>query len=446
MKKLAYLIVLTIATSFVLSQAQAQKIHNPDVKATVTTDQVKAWGAPTEQVASNIIPLTFEGLGNLDEISQFYNGGTSSAGYSGTNHGIYFSKNALAIINMENGGGTGNFTNEAWSHTAMFFLSGGNVTMNDPKGFTDALSIQYISSGSGTVSIYDELDGTGNLLASLILPATTSVAKGKAENGNFNKWKHLGVSFSGTAKSVTFSGTANQCAFDNIILGSDKTPGPGETAKAKAGESGNAPQATFVASGDTHKSPATKGKYLVGGASRLGFNLGVEKWISGSSESKTSYYNFDFMPKAGYFFIDNLAAGLFIDFNIYSYKAKDEGMISDKGTTFIIGPFARYYIPVCDKLVPFAEAQVGFGIDNYKSRYYSTSDWVKTNENVITFRLGGGATYFFNDIVGADLFLGFQHDTYKYKDTGSGGERSSDSKINYNEFVMQLGIVVILDF
>jgi hypothetical protein len=449
MKKLAYLIVLTIAASIVLSQAQAQKIHNPDVKAAVTTDQIKAWGAPMQQESSNLVPLTFEGLGNLDEISQFYNGGTSSAGFSGTNHGIYFSKNALAIINMDNGGGTGNFTNTEWSHTAMFFLSGGNVTMNDPKGFTDALSIQYISSGSGTVSLYDELDGTGNLLASLILPATTSVAKGKVENGNFNKWKHLGVSFSGMAKSVTFSGTANQCAFDNIILGSDKTPGPGEAANAKPGESGKAPQATFVASGDTHKSPATKGKLFLAGTSALDLNIGKQKEKSGGSVvegSELSYMQLDFQPKAGYFVINNLVAGLFIDMYMSTNKDKDPNYgYTQKETKFIIGPFARYYIPVCDKLIPFVEGQVGFGVDNYKSKSVGSSDWSKSKESVFTYRIGGGATYFFNDIVGADLFLGYLHDSYKYKDTG-GGERSSDSKYLYNDFVLQLGIVVILDF
>jgi hypothetical protein len=446
MKKLAFVVAIAFAAFFIHAQAQAQKIHNPDAKVTVTADQIKAWGAPADQVASIIVPLTFEGLGNLDEISQFYNGGTSAAGFSGTNYGVSFSNNALAVINIENGGGSGNFTNTEMSHTAMFFLSGNNVTLNIPNGFKDALSLQYILSGTGAVSIYDEIDGNGMLLASLILPATTQESKSIDVDVTFKTWKHLGVSFSGTAKSVIFTGPANQCAFDNVILGSDKMPEPGEAVKATSGKSGDAAKVTFVASGGNDQSPATKGKYLIAGASRLGLNLGVEKQVSGSSDYKTSYYNFDFMPKAGYFVIDNLAVGLFIDFNIYSYKAKDEGMLSDKGTTFTIGPFARYYIPVCDKFVPFVEIQFGGGIDYYKSRYYSTSDWMKSDKGLITFRGGGGATYFFNDNVGADLFLGYLHDSYKYKDTDSGTARSSDSKIKYNEFILQFGIVVILDF
>ena len=222
MKKLTCLIVLVIATSLFLSRAQAQKIHNADAKVTVTSDQIKAWGTPTQEVSSSLVPLTFEGLGNLDEISQFYNGGTSTSGFSGTNYGINFSENAQAIISTENRG-SGNFKNEDLSHTAMFFLTGNSVTMNVPKGFTDALSLHYISSSSATVSVFDEPEGGGNLLASLILPPSTQVATGKSASKIFNTWKQLGVTFSGTAKSVTFSGTANQCAFDNIILGSEKS-------------------------------------------------------------------------------------------------------------------------------------------------------------------------------------------------------------------------------
>jgi hypothetical protein len=94
-------------------------------------------------------------------------------------------------------------------------------------------------------------------------------------------------------------------------------------------------------------------------------------------------------------------------------------------------------------LLPYAEGQVGFGIDNHKSKYGSGGDWSKSHESVFTYRVGGGATYFINDIVGADLFLGYLHDSYGYKDS-SDGSRSSGSKSIYGEFNMQIGIIVIL--
>jgi len=57
----------------------------------------------------------------------------------------------------------------------------------------------------------------------------------------------------------------------------------------------------------------------------------------------------------------------------------------------------------------------------------------------------GGAIYFFNDFAGADLFLGFLHDSYKYKSSNE-DSRSSDSneKTIYNEFIMQPGVIVML--
>lgn len=438
MKKIISSFVLMYAASLVTVQAQMPAMHNPNAKANVTNDQIKAWGEAAKQIVSSYPVLDFEGLGNLEEISQFYNGGTSSSGFAGNNHGISFAGSAMAIIDADNGG-TGNFANEPSPNTVMFFLKGCGATINVSAGFSGALSFYYTSPAAGTVNIYDGPDGGGNLLASnAFLPTLPGKTEGDP-TGYFANWKLFSVVFPNTAKSVTFLGVENQCGFDDITFGS-KTPGGAEAGKSKIKKSDDAAQAS------TFTAPTTKGKYFVAGSNRLELNIGSENQKYGSSESKTSYFDFDFQPRVGYFFIDNLAAGLFMDVDIYSDKAKDEGMLSDKGTTFIIGPFARYYIPVFDKLVPFAEAGVGFGIDNYKYRYYSTDDWSKSNESVFTFRIGGGATYFFNDIVGADLFLGFLHDSYKYKDTGTGGERSSDSKYLYNEFIMQLGIVCILDF
>jgi opacity protein-like surface antigen len=198
----------------------------------------------------------------------------------------------------------------------------------------------------------------------------------------------------------------------------------------------------LLASGITLKAQTEKGRFFIAGSNSLELNLGVEKHTADGT--KFSYYDFDLLPRVGYTFINNLAAGLFMDIDFYGNKSKETDGYSDNGVTFIIGPFVRYYIHVCDKFIPYAEAQVGFGIDNYKYRYSSTADFSKTDESVFSYRLGGGATYFFNKNVGLDLFLGYAHDSYKLKDTGSPA-RSSDSKYVYGEFLMQLGVVVMLD-
>jgi hypothetical protein len=203
----------------------------------------------------------------------------------------------------------------------------------------------------------------------------------------------------------------------------------------------------IVVAGYTAKAQLEKGKLFVAGSNRLELNIGGQKDKNNGDideSSKQSYFDFDFQPRVGYMFIDNLAAGLFMDIDLYSYKYKEDNGYSYKGTTFILGPFARYYFPICDKLIPFAEAQVGFGIDNYKDTYNSGGDWDKYNETVFSYRLGGGATYFFNDIIGLDAFLGFNHESYKHKVEEGESRSDHNESVIYNEFLMQLGIVVIL--
>jgi hypothetical protein len=192
-----------------------------------------------------------------------------------------------------------------------------------------------------------------------------------------------------------------------------------------------------------------KGKIFISGTSNLGLNFGSEsEKVNGDKTDGTGYkyYNFNFQPRAGYLFINNLVGGGYIDMDFYGDKDNDDVFLgtTTKGATFILGPFARYYIHVCDKLIPYAEGQVGFGIDNYKDKYNDGGDWTKYNETVFSYRLGAGATLFFNKMIGADLFLGYLHEAYKHKATDS-PERSSDAeKTIYNEFDLQLGIVVIL--
>ena len=225
MKKLSLLLVLLMVGSIIF--AQVQTMHNPNAKPTVTSDQIKAWGEASQSNGSRSVVLDFEGLGNLDAIAQYYNGGLSANGFGpGTNFGIYFGGTTLSIIDADNGG-SGNFANEPSPNTVMFFLEGGGATMNVTAGFTTGFSFFYTSSAPGIVFVYDGLDGTGNLLASAPFPAVPLGTIGGDPTGFFDNWVPFGVGFSGTAKSVTFSGVENQCGFDDVTFGSID-PGPSE--------------------------------------------------------------------------------------------------------------------------------------------------------------------------------------------------------------------------
>src|ERR1017187_7784226 len=170
---------------------------------------------------AGVVTLTFEGIGDEQPVGNYYNGG------AGTNYGIQFGSDSLAIISDQNGG-TGNFNEEPSCCTALFFLTGPGDIMDVAAGFTTGFSFYYSAvNNAGSVSVYSGLDGTGTLLASLTLPVTGNGASVSGCAGtNFCPFFPIGVSFSGTAESVNFSGTANQIAFDNVTLGAS-TPGNG---------------------------------------------------------------------------------------------------------------------------------------------------------------------------------------------------------------------------
>lgn len=169
--------------------------------------------------------LTFEGLQNLEPVQNFYNGGAGGFGSVGPNLGIVFNANALAIIDAD-AGGTGNFGGEPSPDTALFFLSG-TAILNYAAGFDTGFSFYYSAINQpGSINVYDGIDGTGNLLASLNLP-TTPFNGGPDPTGQFSPFLPIGVAFNGIARSIDFGGTVNQIAFDNITFGS-ATPSNGE--------------------------------------------------------------------------------------------------------------------------------------------------------------------------------------------------------------------------
>lgn len=171
---------------------------------------------------ADVIVLDFEGLDDLESIGGFYNGGTSENGNTGPNYGIEFSGNTLAIQDMD-AGGSGNFGGEPSPDTVMFFLSGAEAIMNVAAGFDTGFSFFYSAvNNAGSVSVWDDIGGTGNLLATLFIAITPS--DGGDPNGAFSPFFAIGVGFEGIAKSVSFAGVADQIAFDDITFGS-VTPG-----------------------------------------------------------------------------------------------------------------------------------------------------------------------------------------------------------------------------
>ncbi len=182
--------------------------------------------------SSTPITLTFEGLQNDEPVLTYYAGGFGGFGSGpGPNYGITFGSDALAVISQA-AGGTGNFDNNPSGVTTVSFVSGSGVIMNVSGGFTNGFSFYYASGNiSGSVTVYDGPNATGNLLATVNLAATGQYCD---PNYQYSCWTTQGVQFGGIAQSVDFSGAANGIGFDNITLGSS-TPGSGSPPPSNGG-------------------------------------------------------------------------------------------------------------------------------------------------------------------------------------------------------------------
>jgi hypothetical protein len=163
-------------------------------------------------------------------VQNYYNGGTSSVGSSGTDYGVSFSSNAQAICLNTIGVTCSNSSRgdlaPASAEGALFFLDGSGTFMNVAAGFGTGFSFVYSAPNSaGLVSVHDGLNGSGNVLAILALPTTLS-GPCPGYNAGFCPFVQIGVAFEGIAKSVSFSGVANQIVLDDVTFGSAGTSVP----------------------------------------------------------------------------------------------------------------------------------------------------------------------------------------------------------------------------
>jgi PEP-CTERM motif len=193
-----------------------------------------ATAALTTVAHAGVIDLTFENIapypnGNNVLIENYYNGGTSSIGTSGPNYGIGFSSNSLLICLNTLGVSCSNTSHGGLGdpHSqdgGLFFLTGSAAIMDDAAGFSTGFSFDYASfSDTGSVGVYSGLDGTGTLLASISLPPNAPGCP--AYGADFCPFSPVGVTFAGTAESVSFAGVENQIVFDDITFGSSTVGG-----------------------------------------------------------------------------------------------------------------------------------------------------------------------------------------------------------------------------
>lgn len=161
------------------------------------------------------VTLDFEGATSFGSVSNFYNGGTDNFGASGTNYGVSFGLDALALSNDPGAP----FYSNAPTNGTILNVVGTDGAMNVSAGFTEA-SFYYSSSAATSVSVYSGLNGTGTLLGTVALLAN---AQSGCSDTAFCHWDLASVVFNGVAQSIQFNGVFDStlgtlAGIDNVTV------------------------------------------------------------------------------------------------------------------------------------------------------------------------------------------------------------------------------------
>jgi len=171
--------------------------------------------------------LDFAGLQSGEQVLDFYNGGAGGNGSTGgANYGIAFGSDSIACTDADHNGCNTNLIPGGPGAQIVYFLSGPGDVMNVANGFDTGFSFFYSAIVyTGTVTVYDGINGTGNVLATLNLGLTPSAGDPACHGAGYCPFSAAGVTFAGTAHSVNFSGVADYIGFADITLGSSNAGG-----------------------------------------------------------------------------------------------------------------------------------------------------------------------------------------------------------------------------
>lgn len=158
--------------------------------------------------------IDFEGVGSFASIAEYYNGGTDSAGNTGSQLGVEFSGAALALSNDE----LGTYFSNAPSAGTVMFATDTSALLNVAKGFTGEISFYFSAASSAldVVTIYSGLNGSGAVLGAVSLSRNAQL--GGCSDSDFCNWQRLSLSFIGTGQSISFGGNPGGVAFDNVTI------------------------------------------------------------------------------------------------------------------------------------------------------------------------------------------------------------------------------------
>jgi hypothetical protein len=163
-----------------------------------------------------------------------------------------------------------------------------------------------------------------------------------------------------------------------------------------------------------------QGQWLVGGSAD--FNAGKQGDVKNTT--------INVAPDAGYFFIDQFAGGLRLDFGYNKTKYKVGTTTNTTSETqFSVAPFLRYYfMKPAEKVNVFADASYGFGSDKVKGG---------SSESINYYQIKAGPAVFLTPNTALEFALYYKSLGGKYYEN-SAGDRSNNFGLSVG-FQIHLG-------
>jgi len=148
-----------------------------------------------------------------------------------------------------------------------------------------------------------------------------------------------------------------------------------------------------------------KWDFMVGGDFSLSSNTLKLKNDVASNEISNEYY-IKIKPVFGYFFTDNIAIGININYDYARYGSKENS------NSISAGPFLRIYLGN-SYVKPFIHGGVGFG--NYKYSYDSSNNYddIDISAYLFNYNIGGGVAFFLNEYVALEVLVYYDNTSLK---------------------------------
>jgi len=195
---------------------------------------------------------------------------------------------------------------------------------------------------------------------------------------------------------------------------------------------------TINAQNEPSEAPTSKGNWIIGGATNIGFSSQKITTKSGDySVDGQKSTNFNINPTVGYFVIDNLAVGLNLGYEVEKY---DEYRSIDQrfkvtNTTFTAMPSLTYFFDADSKAFPYISAGAGYAVTNAKTDTYEPY-----KINYFVWGAKAGLAYFITPSIGIDLGLSYQQLSTTFNETNG----SPENKVIFKNLGASIGFNFVL--